>query len=95
MQLVNRTLCNIFQEKCSICTGNTKHLTSLSDKVSINELIKTAGMPMGKDMGMFQDYLGKTSSFWGLLSKSLVDVRQKTQAIIVSTDSKFRITGDI
>lgn len=60
MQLVNRTLSNIFQEKC---TGNIKHLKSLCDKININGLIKTAGMSMGKDTGMFQDYLGKTASF--------------------------------
>lgn len=63
MQFVNRTLCNIFQEKCLISTGNIKHLKRLCDKVNINDLIKTAGMSMGKDMGMFQDYLGKEASF--------------------------------
>lgn len=63
MQFVNRTLYNIFQEKCLISTGNIKHLMRLSDKVNINDLIKTAGMSMGKDMGMFQDYLGKAPSF--------------------------------
>lgn len=63
MQFVNRTLCNTFQEKCLICTGNIKYLKRLSDKVNINELIKTAGMPMGKDLGMFQHFLGKTPSF--------------------------------
>lgn len=63
MQFVDRTLCNIFQEKHLISTGNIKCLMRLSDKVNINDLIKTAGMSMGKDMGMFQDYLGKPLSF--------------------------------
>ena len=59
---VNRKLCNISQQKCLISTDNIKHLKRSPDKVNINDLIGTAGMSMGKDMGMFQNYLGKTTA---------------------------------
>lgn len=60
---VNRKLCNISQEKCPITTDNIKHLRRSPDKVNTNDLIRTAGMSMGKDMGMFQNNLGKTTAF--------------------------------
>lgn len=60
-------ICNILQEYilylCLISTGNIKHLKKLCDKVNINDLTKTADIFMGKDMGMLQDYFGKTPSF--------------------------------
>lgn len=37
---------------------------------------------------MFQNYLGKTTSFWESISKSLVKVRWKTKAIPVNIDRK-------
>jgi len=72
---VNRKLCNISQEKCLISTDNIKHLKRSPDKVNINDLIRTASMSMGKDIGMFHNYLGKTTAFWESVSKSLVKVR--------------------